>query len=120
MKANHDLIAQNIIKYRLERNIKQKDFAKMIGITPTTLSDIEGARKKASMDLLLKMSVALKINIDYLLDGNINTQFISDNINLDDLSKEQLLFVNTLNSSTLIQKENILLLLKQYIENIKK
>jgi len=49
--------------------IKQKEFAKTIKISPSTLSEYKKGTKKPSMDTLYKISTEYKINLNWLLTG---------------------------------------------------
>ena len=112
MKANHDLIGQNIVKYRIENKLSQKDFAKIIDINPSSLSDIECGRKPAGIVLLMKMSKILRINVDSLLEGNFN--FVSNDYQKTDSEKMKNLY-KLLENSTLNQKKLFVEILEKYI-----
>lgn len=56
---------------RIEKEIKQQDFAKMLGITPQHLRKIE----KGEVDI--KKSFMLKVS--YLLDTSVDELFFSEN-----------------------------------------
>ena len=114
MKANHDLIGQNIVRYRIENKLSQKDFAKIININPSSLSDIECGRKPAGITLLMKMSEVLRINVDNLLEGNVNC--ISDDYLKTDSEKMKNLY-KLLENSTLNQKKLFIEILEKYINS---
>ena len=50
-------------------NIKQKEFAKTVKISPSTLSEYKKGTKKPSMDTLYKISTEYSINLNWLLTG---------------------------------------------------
>lgn len=52
----------NLIKRRIEKNIKQKDLAKFIGYTSTSYSNIEKGNRNINIDLLYKLAYILDIN----------------------------------------------------------
>ncbi len=54
-------IGLTIRRLRKEKGIQQKDFAEMCGISQTYLSQIEKGRKTPTLDMLEKISKALKI-----------------------------------------------------------
>lgn len=58
-------IGLNIAHYRKLRGYSQMEFASMLGISRTHLSNIEAPKTKTSLslDLLFKISDALKIDI---------------------------------------------------------
>lgn len=57
-----------IKKMRLEKGITQKDFASLVGISNSYLSDIEIGRTSPSLKTLLKIAEALDVEIDMFLE----------------------------------------------------
>ena len=114
MDINYISIANNIVKYRTERKHSQVELAKILGIASTTLSDVECGRKKPSINLLIKIANALKINIDYLFEGNLKNIKNFDGISLDD--EAHIEFCKNLNFATTLQKEEMLEIMNNYIE----
>ena len=111
MKANHNLIAVNIVKYRTEKNLTQKALAEKLDISPKTLSLIECSTKPASIDMLLKIANVLEIGVDFLLDGNIEfNNEITDKNN----SEACIQFCKKLKYSTISQKEKTLEFIDMY------
>lgn len=62
-------IGVNISKYRRQKNIKQEDFANMVGISYSYLTQIEApnVEKKMSLEVLFDIASALEIDIKELL-----------------------------------------------------
>jgi len=63
-------IGLNIAKYRLRSNLTQKLLAEIVDIKPATLSQYERGVNGAGIITLHKISDALKITIDHLLDSD--------------------------------------------------
>lgn len=59
-------IGETIAKTRKEKGIKQKDFAKQIGISQEYLSKVEKGRRIASIPILQKIATALQIPLPIL------------------------------------------------------
>ncbi|HCW54241.1 MAG TPA: XRE family transcriptional regulator [Clostridium sp.] len=51
---------------RVNKGIKQKDFAKQLGVTPQYLNSIENGKTEPRRDLMQKMSKLLEIPIQEL------------------------------------------------------
>lgn len=64
------LVGANIRRTRELQNMKQKELAEDVGTTAAHLSDIERGIKKASVEMLLKISNVLDTPVDNLLKGN--------------------------------------------------
>ena len=111
MKINQDLISQNIIKYRTANKLTQKALANKVNIARTTLSEIECARKKPSLTLLLKIADALNVNLDNLLDGNLCRVNIIEEFDEQNLS--HLRFFEQIKCSNFKQKAIMLEILRQ-------
>lgn len=61
-------VGEKIRKERLQKQIKQIELAKKVGISNTFLSDIEKGRGRPSIDTLKKIAEALEINCSELID----------------------------------------------------
>lgn len=62
---------------RESRQINSKDFAKMVGVTPSTITQIEKGRKEPSLETLRKIARAL--------DVDVATVFASSDVHIFDL-----------------------------------
>lgn len=60
---------KNIIeKLRTEHNIKQEDFAKMLGVSRQTISSLENGRYNPSITLAYKISKYFNLTIEEVFD----------------------------------------------------
>lgn len=66
------MFSDNLINLRESKNIKQKDLAKYLNVTPSTYSAYEKNRISPSIDILLKISEYYEVSLDWLLDNNYN------------------------------------------------
>lgn len=62
---------KRIEQRRKEKNIKQYDLAKLIGLTQQTISSYEKGKNKPSIDILRRLAEELDVSSDYLLYGNV-------------------------------------------------
>jgi putative transcriptional regulator len=62
-------LARKLRVLRAERGISQADAAKLIGVTPETLSDLERGRRGAYMVTLTKIARAYEVPVADLLDA---------------------------------------------------
>jgi transcriptional regulator with XRE-family HTH domain len=72
-------VGKRIAKTRKRRGFTQTQLAEKIGITQTVVSDYEIGRLRISDEILIRLSVALKVSTDYLLglEGSDETEPIS-------------------------------------------
>ena len=70
MEVNFTLIGIRIAKIRKERNLSQMELAELSNLSPSYISHIETAKKKPSLESLVKIVNALNITVDELLCGN--------------------------------------------------
>ena len=68
--TNHKIIGLRIRELRLEKKMTQADLAEKIDMSVTYMSHIEAAKRKASLETLLRITNALEITMDRLLIGN--------------------------------------------------
>ena len=118
MKANHEFISKNIMKYQQKKGLTQKELAQLIGIKPNSLSAIIGNRAKISLETLLKIAVVLEVNVDRLLEGNIDYSGVDLIKSSDDKDMNNELIGNIF-SATVEQKEALIEVLDKYIEEVK-
>ena len=62
-------IAFNIRRLRKERKITQTDFAEMVGVCRSYLSQIEHAKMNVSIDVLVKIADGLNVPLVALFEG---------------------------------------------------
>lgn len=60
-------IGRRIRKLRTEKNLTQDQLSEMIGCSNNHLSHVETGRNKVSLHLLLQLSYALEVSLDYFL-----------------------------------------------------
>lgn len=56
---------------RLERNMKQEDLAKLLGINKNTISKYETGKREPSIDMLIKIADIFDVSVDYLVGRTI-------------------------------------------------
>jgi transcriptional regulator with XRE-family HTH domain len=66
------MIGENIRAKRVQKCLNQVQFASLIGISQTHLSQIELGKKKPSLDLLVVISKALECSINDLIQDDAN------------------------------------------------
>lgn len=74
-------IKERIKFYREKRNISKSELARQIGVSPSYITMLEnGDKKNPSMEILLKISSALNINVSELsdIDDNIYKAFANN------------------------------------------
>ena len=70
MKVNFTQIGKRIAEIRKARHISQMELAEMTDLSISYISHIETAKKKPSIETLIKIVNALNITMDELLCGN--------------------------------------------------
>ncbi len=68
--VNYGLIGRRIKELRLQHKITQEKLAELIDMSVPYVSYIETAKKKPSLETLIRVSNALGVTIDELLTGN--------------------------------------------------
>jgi transcriptional regulator with XRE-family HTH domain len=66
------MIGAKIRAKRVQKSLNQVQFASLIGISQTHLSQIELGKKKPSLDLLVVISKALECSINDLIQDDAN------------------------------------------------
>lgn len=91
-------IGERLIKLREQKNLKQKQVAKLIGISNTNLSRYEKNKRKPSKDTLVLLANFYNVHPSYILFGEE-----TDHLNfLSDITEEEAI------------------LLKEYLKEIRK
>ena len=67
---------RNLRSIREDRDIKQKDIAKLLNVSQNTYSQYETGVISLTAEVLIKLADYYKVSVDYLLDrtNNPNTQ----------------------------------------------
>lgn len=76
MSINFELIGKRVRETRKQQKVTQGQLAEMTNLSVGYISNVETAKKKASLSALISISNALGITIDELLTGN---QFYNPN-----------------------------------------
>lgn len=63
---------KNLRSIREDRDIKQKDIAKILNVSQNTYSQYETGVISLTAEVLIKLSEFYKVSIDYLLDRTDN------------------------------------------------
>ncbi|WP_310602758.1 helix-turn-helix domain-containing protein, partial [Anaerosporobacter sp.] len=70
MSVNFVIIGKRVKEVRKQHNLTQAKLAEYANLSPQYLSQIETAKKQASLQSLISISQSLKISLDDLLIGN--------------------------------------------------
>ena len=74
---------------RGEANMKQKEFAELLGIATTTYSGYESGKHEPNIDFLIKIADMYNLSLDYVVGRSVNkggiaddevNQFLNDNL----------------------------------------
>lgn len=65
---------KNLRGIREDRDLKQKDIAKLLNVSQNTYSQYETGVISLTAEVLIKLSDYYKVSIDYLLDRTNNPQ----------------------------------------------
>lgn len=68
--VNYRLIGRRINELRTQQSITQEQLAEMVDLSVPYICYIETARKKPSLETLIRISNALGVTLDELLSGN--------------------------------------------------
>lgn len=63
------MLAQRIAKLRFERGLTQSQLAKRLHISSSTIGMYEQGRRTPSIDMLVELSRAFGVSLDYLITG---------------------------------------------------
>lgn len=73
---NLEISSKRLKKLRLENNLSQKEFAKIINCHYSTISNYENKKRYISTEILYKICTKYKISADYLLGKTNNPKII--------------------------------------------
>src|SRR5699024_3928969 len=112
-------ISDNIKKIRKEKGLKQTDFANLLNISQSYLSDLENSRKNISVATAKQIAKKLNVTMGYLTSGNKMYGDLTDEEKKDQFLKlnKELAKSNTTREQKL--KNNLLELIKtdlQYLD----
>ena len=68
------MLGFRIAALRREAGLSQSELAKLLKVSPSTVGMYEQGRREPSADMLLSLSRALGVSVDYLLSGSVSEQ----------------------------------------------
>lgn len=68
-------VGNNIAKFRKEKKLTQEELAKLINVSPKTISSYENNRNLPNIEILILLSEALDVKIDDILGINKENNF---------------------------------------------
>lgn len=84
-------LAQNVYDLRKKKNMTQSQLADIVGVKKSQISALENQQRLPSINLLIKLSYALNVSIEYLLGVNKNKT-----IDVSKLTPEQVAMINSI------------------------
>ncbi len=76
MLLNFKLIGLNVKEFRIQKQMSQAQLAEQIYMSDTFISHIETAKKRASLESLVRIANALEVTVDHLLRGNQTSDLV--------------------------------------------
>ncbi|MCM1165501.1 MAG: helix-turn-helix domain-containing protein [Lachnospiraceae bacterium] len=70
MDENNILVGKRVFELRKSRGYSREKLAEIADISTTFLSDIEKGRKSMTITVLRKLSTALSVTTDYIVNGS--------------------------------------------------
>lgn len=83
--VNYDKIGDKIRERINFLKITQENLANEIDVSASFISDIENGRRKMSLETMIKISIALKTSLDYLILDNMNSTKIKNETKIEEL-----------------------------------
>lgn len=109
------MIGDTIKELRDEKDIKQKDLATYLGVSPSTIGMYEQNRRTPDSEMILKLSDFFNVSTDYLL-GKSNIRNPEQNSNKVNMRKEVETIAAHLEDKDITPKK--MKLLKSYIDTL--
>ena len=73
LKSNaRNILANNIVYYRLQKGWSQEDFADKLGTTPTYVSNLENAKRNTRIDYIDHIAAVLNVELFQLFEKREN------------------------------------------------
>ncbi len=73
LKSNaRNILANNIVYYRLQKGWSQEDFADKLGTTPTYVSNLENAKRNTRIDYIDHIATVLNVELFQLFEKREN------------------------------------------------
>lgn len=83
--VNYEEIGNKIRERRNFLKMTQENLANDIGVSASFISDIENARRKMSLETIIKISIVLKTSLDYFVLDNVKDVKIKNEIKFEEL-----------------------------------
>ena len=75
LKSNaRNILANNIVYYRLQKGWSQEDFADKLGTTPTYVSNLENAKRNTRIDYIDHIATTLNVELFQLFEKRANIE----------------------------------------------
>ena len=75
LKSNaRNILANNIVYYRLQKGWSQEDFADKLGTTPTYVSNLENAKINTRIDYIDHIATTLNVELFQLFEKRENIE----------------------------------------------
>lgn len=75
LKSNaRNILANNIVYYRLQKGWSQEDFADKLGTTPTYVSNLENAKRNTRIDYINHIATTLNVELFQLFEKRENIE----------------------------------------------
>jgi len=88
MSLNFKLIGLRVKESRLQKRMSQAELAERTDLSVSFISHIETAKKRASLESLVRIANALEITVDNMLNGNQTSDPAEYRIALGQLLKD--------------------------------
>lgn len=69
-----NILANNIVYYRLQKGWSQEDFADKLGTTPTYVSNLENAKRNTRIDYIDHIAIVLNVELFQLFEKRENIE----------------------------------------------
>lgn len=83
--VNYEDVGNKIRERRNFLKVTQENLANDINVSASFISDIENGRRKMSLETMIKISIALKTSLDYIVLDNVKDIKTKNNIKFDEL-----------------------------------
>lgn len=78
-RIDYEKLGKKIREERISKNFTQEEFAELISISPTFMSDIENGKRKLGLKTLFKVASVFNLSIDYLVGNDVPSVEIEKN-----------------------------------------
>lgn len=85
------MLSEKLREVRLARGISQVELAKLLGVTKQSVSNWENDNIQPSVEMLVKISKALSVSTDYLLELDAKTYIEVTGLTAQEISHIQAL-----------------------------